>query len=97
MSDNWPLLPNDRSAVSNTLLPTDPVAQLVIGIPMIEGCQDASSNDERFSKRLNGSMTELAAKGVASHHSAPMTLGLENKDNRLPKEGARGDRVDELS
>ena len=42
-------------------------------------------------------MTEVAAKGVASHHSTPMSLGLENKDNRFPEEGAKGDWVDELS
>ena len=97
LSDNWPLLPKGRSVTSNTLLPTDPAARSAIEIPMLKGCQDASSNDERFSERSNGSVTEVAAKGVASHHSAPMSLGLEDKDNRLPEKGAKGDWVDELS
>ena len=81
LSDNWPLMPKGRCTASNTLLPTDPAARPAIGIPMLEGCQDVSSNDERFSKRSNGSVTEVATKGVASHHSAPMSLGLEDKDN----------------
>ena len=79
LSDNWPLLPKGRSTASNTLLPTDPAARSAIGIPMLEGCQDASSNDEQFSKRLDGSVTEVDGKGVASHPSAPMGLSLESQ------------------
>ena len=57
--DDWPFLSKGSRAASNTLLQTNSFARPATGIPRREGCQDASSNNEGFSKRLDGSVTEV--------------------------------------